>query len=169
MNNVTLKIKQLDKDKPFKVPTKAYGDAAAFDLYVSTTEFEKVPTGKTLYVCKFNLAVEFPSNYVMLLFPRSSIAKQALRLTNAVGVIDHDYRGEVMVKFDIIKPEYDDPIDLYKEGDACVQAILIEKPKVELILLKDGEELSTTQRGTGGFGSSTDSNSVFGTAGEIRV
>ena len=164
MNPVELKIKVIDNNEFFKLPEQAYDKgSAAFDCYASSIKFE---SGQACY--GFNFSVEFPENYVLLLFPRSSIYKQDLRLSNAVGVIDSNYRGELMAKFDIIPNHREDDIVLkaYKIGDAVCQMLLIEKPNVQLTLCKNDEQLSTTTRGSGGFGSS---DSIFGTAGEIRI
>ena len=106
------------------------------------------------------LAVEIPQGYVGLLFPRSSITKRELMLKNSVGVIDSAYRGEVMCRFHptSIDYDYDDddnstitPTDDYNVGERVCQLIIIEKPAVTVV---EFEELSDTERGTGGFGSS---------------
>lgn len=92
------------------------------------------------------LAFEIPEGYVGLVFPRSSICKQDLILSNCVGVIDSGYRGEVMLKF---KPT-ENFARLYEVGDRIGQIIIMPYPQ---ITLNEVEELSETERGEGGYGS----------------
>lgn len=92
------------------------------------------------------LAFEIPEGYVGLVFPRSSICKQDLILSNCVGVIDSGYRGEVMLKF---KPT-ENFARLYEVGDRIGQIIIMPYPQ---ITLNEVEELSETERGNGGYGS----------------
>lgn len=93
------------------------------------------------------LAFEIPEGYVGLIFPRSSICKVPLMLSNSVGVIDCMYRGEVRFFF---RPT-DRPRKNYEVGDRIGQMIVMPFPKVKMI---EVAELSNTERGTGGFGSS---------------
>ena len=91
------------------------------------------------------LAVEIPEGYVGLLFPRSSISKTNLELSNSVGVIDSGYRGEIMFKF-----RYNSEGMVYDVGDRVGQLIILPYPSIEF---EEVEELSNTDRGEGGFGS----------------
>lgn len=91
------------------------------------------------------LAVEIPAGHVGLLFPRSSIYKTGMSLTNAVGVIDSGYRGEIMMKF-----EMTDSDAMYKVGDRIGQLVIMPYPEVEF---EEVDELSETSRGAGGYGS----------------
>jgi len=92
------------------------------------------------------LAFEIPEGYVGLIFPRSSISKVALTLTNCVGVIDSGYRGEVRFRF---KRTLDGAGE-YVEGDKVGQLIILPFPQVQL---QEAQELSDSSRGVGGFGS----------------
>lgn len=92
------------------------------------------------------LAIEIPYGYVGYIFPRSSIADKTLSLANSVGVIDSNYRGEIMLKF---KDKGEIGIT-YNIGDRIGQLIIMPIPSIEL---EEVEELSDTNRGTGGFGS----------------
>lgn len=92
------------------------------------------------------LAVEIPEGYVGLLFPRSSISKKDHFLRNSVGVIDSGYRGEIKLRMSV--PESDE--QGYRIGDKVGQLMLIELPWVQI---KEVEELTETDRGEGGFGS----------------
>ena len=93
------------------------------------------------------LAVEIPEGFVGLLFPRSSNAKTNLYLTNHVGVIDSSYRGEIMLKYKCIESFGK---NTYQVGDRVGQIIILPYPSIEF---KEVEELSVTERGTGGYGS----------------
>lgn len=93
------------------------------------------------------LALEIPQGYVGLIFPRSSNSKKDLFLTNHVGVIDSGYRGEIMVKFRRTVPF---KADIYEVGDRVAQLMIIPYPEVQF---EEVEELSNTERGSGGYGS----------------
>lgn len=89
------------------------------------------------------LSVEIPPGYVGLLFPRSSIYKKDQMLTNSVGVIDSGYRGEIMMKFTR-------SVEQYCIGDRIGQLIILPHPRIKF---KEVDELSTSERNGGGFGS----------------
>ena len=96
------------------------------------------------------LAFEIPEGHVGLLFPRSSICKYDLALTNCVGVIDSGYRGEVSFKFkSTLLPGFKSPME-YEIGERIGQIIIMPFPSVEIIVV---DELSETSRGEGGYGS----------------
>jgi dUTP pyrophosphatase len=95
------------------------------------------------------LAVEIPEGYVGLVFPRSSVRKYDLQLSNSVGVIDSGYRGTIQFTFRIL-----DSISspkMYEIGDRIGQLIILPYPIVNFM---EVDELSDTIRGEGGFGSS---------------
>jgi dUTP pyrophosphatase len=91
--------------------------------------------------------MEIPEGYVGLIFPRSSIVKTPLMLKNCVGVIDSGYRGEVKFFFE----PGNRPSKNYEVGDRVGQLIIVPFPTIEP---EEAEELSSTERGAGGFGSS---------------
>lgn len=93
------------------------------------------------------LAVEIPEGHVGLLFPRSSIRKYGIILTNHVGVIDSGYRGEIMLTF---RPAMVGGEHIYNVGERIGQLIIMPYPQYESI---EAEELSETERGEGGHGS----------------
>lgn len=97
-----------------------------------------------------DLAIEIPEGFVGLIFPRSSITKYELALSNSVGVIDSGYRGEIKVVFNKLNKL--DSIK-YKVGDRICQLIIIPYPQIEFI---EADSLSETLRGEGGFGSTND-------------
>ena len=95
----------------------------------------------------FGIAMEIPQGYVGLVFPRSSVRNQDLILSNCVGVIDSGYRGELQATFK--KTNGLDSIK-YKVGDRGAQIIILPYPT---IYMTEVPELSNTERGDGGFGS----------------
>lgn len=157
----------------------AYGKPgdAGMDLTATSRHFDA--DGNVVYGT--DLAFEIPEGFVGLLFPRSSNAKKDLVLTNSVGVIDSGYRGEVAFKFkpaaffaddEWAKPgtvgNVSDDFDftmlphgfrqdnevygcsLYEVGERIGQIIILPYPKVTF---QEVTELSSTERGEGGFGS----------------
>lgn len=133
-----VKIKRLN-DKAI-LPTKAHATDAGYDLYASSCHYEN---GLVCYGT--GIAVEIPQGYVGLVFPRSSIANTHLALSNSVGVIDSGYRGEIKAKF------RKGGTRGYNVGDRIAQLIIIPYPEV---VFEEAEELSESDRGTGGYGSS---------------
>ena len=97
---------------------------------------------------KTGLAFEIPLGYVGLIFPRSSVRNYQLDLSNCVGVIDSGYRGEVQFTFNKLAGI---PSKKYEVGDRVGQMIIMPYPEVSLVEM---ENLSNTERGEGGFGSS---------------
>lgn len=93
------------------------------------------------------IAVEIPEGHVGLMFPRSSISKTKMILSNHVGVIDSGYRGEI--KFRFKKLAWDNG-QVYNVGDKIGQLVIIPIPNIEL---QEVSELSDSERGHGGFGS----------------
>lgn len=146
---LTVKIKKLIPEAT--IPKYAKPGDAGMDLVATSHEFETNPAGRRMQVYGTGLAFEIPEGYVGLIFPRSSIAKTELSLTNCVGVIDSGYRGEVKFKFAIDGGSRATQLSTYKVGDRIGQIIIMPFPAVEF---EETEELSSTERGTGGFGSS---------------
>lgn len=96
-----------------------------------------------------DLSIEIPEGYVGLIFPRSSIRQYELVLSNSVGVIDSGYRGEIMATF--FKTESPRLIEkVYKVGERIAQLIILPYPTIEMVVTG---ELSDTERGARGFGS----------------
>lgn len=95
------------------------------------------------------LAIEIPKGYVGLIFPRSSISDKNQMLTNHVGVIDSNYRGEITFRF---KKLYENSNQQeYYPGERVGQLLIIPYPEIEF---EEVTELSETERGSNGFGSS---------------
>lgn len=126
------------------LPSKAHADDAGFDLVATSVEEDRK---RNIVTYGTGLAFEIPKGYVGLLFPRSSVYKHQISLSNCVGVIDSGYRGEVTFKFRIEQPH----ISRYSVGDRIGQLIIMPYPEIEF---EEADELSDTDRGTGGYGSS---------------
>jgi dUTP pyrophosphatase len=127
------------------MPTKGSEQAGAYDLYMpqSGNGGEYAPITVPL-----GFAAEVPVGYVALLLPRSSIGAQyGLELNNTCGVVDSDFRGEWKA---VLRTKDGVPFT-WKAGDRLLQFLLVPVLSVNLELV---DELSSTTRGTGGFGSS---------------
>lgn len=132
-----VKIKKLHPKA--KIPHYVNQDDAGMDVYaVSKNEEEKFVEYGT------GLSFEVPEGYVMLIFPRSSVTKKDLLLKNSVGVLDSGYRGELKFRFQKLGE------DIYEVGERIGQIMILPYPKIEF---EESLELSSTERGEGGFGS----------------
>ena len=125
------------------IPTYAKHGDAGMDLTATSKSYDE----NNNVVYGTGLAVEIPEGYVGLVFPRSSICKKDLFLTNSVGVIDSGYRGEIMAKF---KHTDNLPVE-YLVGERIAQLIILPHPYIEF---ESTNELSDSERGSGGYGSS---------------
>lgn len=145
-----VKIKKLVENAV--IPSYSKEGDAGMDLTAIDYKFED---GNDVY--STGLSIEIPKGYVGLIFPRSSNSKTDQYLTNHVGVIDSGYRGEILLKFrnltTYINPKIINnfkPLYIYKTGDRIAQLIIIPYPQIEF---EEVQELSETERGTGGYGS----------------
>jgi dUTP pyrophosphatase len=134
-----VKIKKLSKDSV--IPAYSKNGDAGMDLTV--VEMNQIDNEHIQY--KFGIAIEIPKGYVGLVFPRSSIYKQRQILSNSVGVIDSGYRGEITAVMLGTKEN-----SIYRIGDRAAQLIIMPYPQINFIPVL---ELSETERGTGGYGS----------------
>lgn len=134
-----IKIKKLVPEAV--IPSYAKDGDAGMDLTATSAQYldnEHVKYG-------FGIAIEIPKGFVGLVFPRSSCFKQRQILSNAVGVIDSGYRGEISAVM------IGTAIGGYKTGDRVAQILILPYPEVEFEL---SEELTKTERGSTGYGSS---------------
>ena len=131
------------------IPTYAKHGDAGMDLTATSKWYDE--HGNACYGT--GLAFEIPNGFAGFLFPRSSNTKKDLILGNSVGVIDSGYRGEVVFKFRELLPSERD-IEFgareYEVGDRIGQIVIIPVPQIEFNVV---DELSATDRGVGGFGS----------------
>tara|TARA_R110000868_G_scaffold79803_1_gene226939 strand:+ start:39 stop:563 length:525 start_codon:yes stop_codon:yes gene_type:complete len=171
---MNVKIKKVHANA--KIPTYGKPGDAGMDLTCVTVSYAD---GCIVY--DTGIQIEIPEGYVGLLFPRSSLSKLDIMLTNHVGVIDSGYRGNIMFKYKPTKEHYDAAKNLinfkididsgkfnyhatkeheyykysnsstcYAVGDRIGQIIILPYPQ---ITFEETEELSVTERGTGGYGS----------------
>ena len=133
-----VKIKKLNPNAI--IPTYAKGGDAGMDLVITDIKGEN----KYDITYGFGISMEIPEGFMGLIFPRSSIRKTDLVLSNSVGVIDSGYRGEIQVTFKKTG------LNKYEIGDRGAQIIIIPHPPIEF---EEVNELSNTERGEGGFGS----------------
>lgn len=167
-NGMKVKIKRLHPLA--EIPTYGTDYSAGMDLTAVSVEIDE--RGNKVY--HTGLAFEIPRGYAGFIFPRSSNAKKNLWLTNSVGIVDADYRGEVTLKYKtclrmpntfktFLKMWFgistdNDNIGImnfwdnedYKVGDRVGQLVIMPFPNIEF---EEVSELSETQRGAGGYGS----------------
>ena len=139
-----MNIKKLHPN--FKMPTRGTEHAGGYDIYMpeagvlmpGATYGQMVPLG---------FAAEIPVGFVALILPRSGAgAKHGVSLNNTVGVIDADYRGEWMACLRM----KNGTAHRWEAGERLLQFVLVPVHTPELVMV---EELGTTARGEGGFGS----------------
>jgi dUTP pyrophosphatase len=136
-----VKIKKLHQNAV--IPSYSKEGDAGMDLTI--TEIHNNTTDEVTY--GFGLAMEIPAGFVGLVFPRSSIRKLDLLLTNSVGVIDSGYRGEIQATF---KKTRGATSFIYAIGERGAQIMIIPYPQIKFIT---SDTLSSSERGSGGFGS----------------
>lgn len=169
--NLHVLIKKLHPDAV--IPNYAHSTDCGLDLTAVSKTYDEY--GNVVY--GFGLAFEIPEGYAGFIFPRSSNHKSGLLLTNSVGIVDSCYRGEVTAKFVsrsvVSMPKkflqrilyllfkksinecwtttfnYDERYN-YNIGDRVAQMVILPYPKVTFV---ETDELSDTERGTGGYGS----------------
>lgn len=166
---IKVNIKKLHKDAV--IPSYAHSTDCGLDLTAVSKTFDEY--GNVVY--GFGLAFEIPEGYAGFIFPRSSNHKSGLLLSNSVGIVDSGYRGEVTAKFAtrtlLSQPKkiieriryfitgiYHGELDSYavlneknyEVGDRVAQMVILPYPKVEF---NEVDELSKTDRGKGGYGS----------------
>lgn len=140
-------IKRTKKNS--KLPTQGTAGAAGWDLYASLDAPTKSLTIQphTSHLVNTGVAAAIPQGCVGLLFARSGLAtKHHLRPSNAVGVIDSDYRGSIMVS---LHNDSDD-VQMINDGDRIAQLVIL--PYIP-IKFNEVDELDDTDRGVNGFGS----------------
>ncbi len=140
---VDLKIKKLNENAV--IPSYGSACAAGADLYSCEGEISFAP-GETKLV-HTGIAMEIPDGYVGLIYARSGIAtKRGLAPANKVGVIDSDYRGEIMVALH----NHSDKQAAIEAGERIAQIVIAPYLTVNFI---ETDTLDNTERGAGGFGS----------------
>ena len=131
-----------------KTPLRGSNEAAGYDLYADIgDDFVEIKPHETVKIGT-GLAAEIPDGYFGAVFARSGLArKEGLRPSNCVGVIDPDYRGEIIVALH----NDHDTVRYVTPGERIAQLVIIPFLAVEF---NEVDKLNTTSRGSGGFGSS---------------
>lgn len=159
---MNIKIKRLTETA--KIPTRGSEYAAGYDLYADEDATIWPENNELIHT---GIAIEIPEGYFGAIYARSGLAsKQSLRPANCVGVIDSDYRGQVCVcihndnPYKVVqistteegRPLISAPIQYreIKKGDRIAQLVI---QKFEPVIFEEVDELSDTNRGSGGFGS----------------
>lgn len=145
MEPVQLKIKRLPHCHD--LPRYATTGSAGLDLTAGIREPLTLEPGKRIGI-PTGLVVEIPEGYEGQVRPRSGLAARAgITLTNSVGTIDSDYRGELVV---LVINHGDEPYT-FEPGERVAQLVIAPVPRVEIVEVQDTS--ITLERGEGGFGS----------------
>lgn len=146
MSDITVKIKRISNDS-LAIPSYATPASAGVDLSADLREPITLGPGENVKI-PTGLAIELPDQSVVaLVFARSGLAsRHGIGLTNGVGVIDSDYRGEIQVLMQNLGTQ---PVKIMP-GDRIAQMVFMP---IFHALFDDVAELQETQRGAGGFGS----------------
>ena len=140
----TIRVKKLSANAT--LPTYGSDEAAGADLYACLDEAVRIQPGETFWV-PTGIALEVPKGCAGLIYARSSMgAKRGLAPANKVGVIDSDYRGEIRV----VLLNHSKQVQTIEPGERVAQLIItpVLTPAYE-----ECEDLTDTDRGAGGFGS----------------
>lgn len=145
MEKLNVRVKKLDKNAV--IPKIATEYSAGADLYACNNGKDIVINSRETVFVHTGIAMEIPVGYVGLVYARSGLAsKKGLAPANKVGVVDSDYRGEIMVAI--------------HNHSSCAQTIADKERIAQMVITPyltadyvECEELSDTERGTGGFGS----------------
>lgn len=144
INNFSMNIKKLDPKA--KIPTYGSEFAAGADLYAREDTPVAIAPGETRLI-HTGLAMAIPEGLVGLIYARSGLAsKKGLAPANKVGVIDSDYRGEVMVALH----NHSGEARVIEDGERIAQIVFTPYMAASFV---EAESLEGTQRGEGGFGS----------------
>ncbi len=144
MNSVTLKVRRLPHCHT--IPKYASAGAAGMDLAAAIENEVTLEPGQRMRIAT-GVEVEIPLGFQGQVVPRSGLADRAgISLTNCVGTIDSDYRGEVQV---LLINHGQEPYT-FKRGERIAQLVIVPVPPVDIL---EVEELSQSSRDRGGFGS----------------
>ena len=142
-----MRVNYITLNNETKAPLRGSNEAAGYDLYANITEdFIEINPHETKKIGT-GIAMEIPDGYFGAVFARSGLAtKEGLRPSNCVGVIDQDYRGEIIVTLH----NDSDSVRFITPGERIAQLVIIPYLEVEFNKV---DKLNTTSRGGGGFGS----------------
>ena len=139
-----VKIKKLNEEA--KIPTYGTDYAAGADLYALTEDIVTIMPGETKLI-KTGISMEIPTGYAGLIYARSGLAsKKGLAPANKVGVVDSDYRGEIMVALH----NHSNEERQIENGERIAQFVITPYLKA---FFEEVDSLDDTERGENGFGS----------------
>lgn len=139
-------IKRIGNAKDLPLPRFMTMGAAGIDLYANVTENTTINPGEIKLV-PTGISIAVPKGYEAQIRPRSGLAsKYGISLVNTPGTIDSDYRGEICV----IMINFGKELFIIKRGERIAQMVI---NKIEIPDIIEVEELDSTDRGSGGFGS----------------
>lgn len=141
-----VEVKVFREDDTVKLPTYGKDGDACMDVYVH--HVENKPDGRIVY--HTGLHFRLPEDYEMEIRPRSSNTKTHAVMQNAPGTLDEGYTGELMIVHRRMD-KYDDPE--YQVGERVAQILIRHRERIIWQEVTTQEELGTTERGAGGFGS----------------
>jgi dUTP pyrophosphatase len=135
-------MKFLPMHKNFKAPVYSTSGSAAFDIHCT----EDITVTSEPRTVKLGFASQIPKGHAGLLMPRSGLGtKLGMKLSNTVGLIDSDYRGEWMATISISSGSH-----TFAAGDRILQCMIVP---VLQVAIEVADSLDETERGTGGYGS----------------
>lgn len=139
-------VKLIKLDEKAIIPTYGTEFSAGADLYALPAGEISVEPGETVMI-HTGIALQIPDGYVGLVYARSGIAtKRGLAPANKVGVIDSDYRGEIMVSIH----NHSNTVQTIENGERVAQLVIAPYLKANFV---ESDILEDTKRSTGGFGS----------------
>lgn len=138
-----LKFKRLEHGEDLPLPSYQTEGAAGMDVCAAE---DFLLNGHSVVAVPTGFAVEIPRGYELQCRPRSGLAKMGITVANAPGTIDEDYRGEIKV---LLANLVDEPLH-FTRGDRIAQLVLAPVTRFPVI---EVDELSPTERGENGFGS----------------
>lgn len=154
------KLKELDNidvkiftKEGAKIPTRAHNDDYGYDIYAHKIEYDY---NRDRYIVHTGIYVEIPEGYAIHIYPRSSLSKTEFYIPNAPGIVDAGYRGEIFIVFKCRTDIYISKLRTsfpFKEGDRIAQMNIVKSLNINFIEVKDETELSNTERGNDGYGS----------------
>jgi len=146
-------VSRLRDDSPFQLPRRATPHSAGFDVRCANDRPIVMPP-LTTWLFPTNMRLDIPPNQCVLVLPRSDCALRGITVANAPGLIDPDYQGELML---LMRNNNHDREAVVEGGNALAQLvpITISDPTIgfNLATATDKLTLPTTERGSGGFGS----------------
>ena len=143
MEQSAIKVKKLRPDA--MIPRRATPGSTGFDLFACIDGDEAVALGTQPKLVGTGIAIEAPAGYDIQIRPRSGLSARGVGVT--FGTVDSDYRGEVMVTMYLFSPDAEFEV---KHGDRIAQMVVGRAADLPLV---EVDELSQTERGSGGHGS----------------